>query len=174
MQDRIERRQGLDQGFVELAQALAVLGRDRHRLAQAERPGLGGAGIAGLAFGLVDHQAQRLVMAAQPVGEMTVQRRQPGAGVGHHQHQIRLAQHGLGAGLHAGFEALGVGVLQARGVDHAELRRAQPAGALAPVARDPRAVVDQGRPAPDEAVEQGRFAHIGAADNGNGDCHGAA
>src|SRR5205823_5176083 len=37
-----------------------------------------------------------------------------------------------------------------------------------PVAGHPRAVVYDRLPAPDEAVEQGRFAHVGAADDGDG------
>ena len=62
-------------------------------------------------------------------------------------------------------------ILEAGGVDHgegeiADLRFAPPA-----VAGDARRVVDDGQALADQAVEQGRFADIGPADDGDGEGH---
>ena len=59
-------------------------------------------------------------------------------------------------------------ILEARGVDHPELEPEQVGFAFAPVARHSRPVVDQRQALADQPVEQGRFADVGAADDGDG------
>ena len=70
---------------VEVGQALAVLGRDRDRLAEAESIGLDRAGVAGRALGLVGDEDDRLAERAQHRGEMPVERRHAGARVDQEQ-----------------------------------------------------------------------------------------
>ena len=56
------------------------------------------------------------------------------------------------------------------------MRKAQvrdPAVALATVAGHAGAVVDERELLADEAVEQGRLAHVGAADDGDDERHGS-
>ena len=59
-------------------------------------------------------------------------------------------------------------VLEPGGVDHPEVEPEQVRLALAPVARHAGPVVDQREALADETVEQGRFADVGTADDGDG------
>ena len=83
------RREEL-QPFVEFAEALAVLRRDRHRIAEAERIGLVELSERLPPFRLVGDQHDRRAGAAQPAGEMAVQRGQPGARVDQQQREVGL------------------------------------------------------------------------------------
>ena len=58
------------------------------------------------------------------------------------------------------------------GVDDGEAEIAEAPFAFAAVAGDPRRAVDDGLTPADEAVEQGRLAHVGAADDRHGEGHG--
>ncbi len=74
----IETRRGGQhraQGVVEIAGALAVLGREGDRLAEAERIGVVHALARRMALGLVREQDDRLVRAADRLREMAVARR---------------------------------------------------------------------------------------------------
>ena len=72
-------------------------------------------------------------------------------------------------------QRLRVFVLEAGGVDHPEFEPEQARLALAPVAGYARPVVDQRQALADEPVEQGRFADVGPADDGDGgEGHGAS
>ena len=155
------------QRVVEFAKALAVLGRNRDRLAETERIGLDRAGLAVLALALVGDQQHRLVGAADEIGEGAIGRRQSGAGIDHEQQRVRELDRGLGLLLHArGQRALGA-LVEARSVDDREFEIAEPRLAFAPVARDAGHVIDQRELPPDQPVEQGRFADIRPADDGN-------
>ncbi len=79
----------------------------------------------------------------------------------------------MGLRLHAAGQALRRGLFQAGGIDQREVQIAKPAKAFAAVAGDARLVVDQREPAPDQTVEQRRFADIGSADNHDFWNHGA-
>ena len=57
-------RQAFEQGGIEIREALAVLGRERHRVAQAELVGFHRALAAGLALGLVGDEDERLARRA--------------------------------------------------------------------------------------------------------------
>ena len=82
--------------------------------------------------------------------------------------RVGLAHRGLGLLPHPAGQRLRVLVLEARGVDHPELEPEQLRLAFAAVARDARPVVDQRQALADEPVEQGRFADVGPADDGDG------
>ena len=73
-------RHQLAQRVIELAHALAVLGRDLDGIAEAEREGLHRAGIAMLAFALVGDQQHRLVGLAGEIGEGAIVGRQARCG----------------------------------------------------------------------------------------------
>ena len=64
--------------------------------------------------------------------------------------------------------AVRVLVLEPGGVDHPELEPEQARLALAAVAGHAGPVVDQRQPLADQPVEQGRFADVGPADDGDG------
>jgi hypothetical protein len=62
-------------------------------------------------------------------------------------------------------------LFEAGSIDHLEFEIAQPALALAAVAGDAGAVIDQRDPPADQPIEQGRFADIGPADDRDGEAH---
>ena len=160
------RHQGA-QRVVEIAEALAVLGRNLDRFAETQRVGFHRAGIALLALALVGDQNHRLVGAAREIGKGAIVRRQPGARVDHEHQGVGEADRGFGLLLHPrGQRALGA-LVEARGVDHGEFEIAKARRAFAAVAGDAGFVVDQRELLPDQPVEQRRFSDIGPADNGN-------
>ena len=154
--------------------ALAVLGRDRYRLAEAELPGFQHAGLRAARLGLVGDQHHRLAGAPHEVGEGAVVGHDPDPGIGQEEDQIGLVDRRLGLGAHAAFERGGQGVLEAGGVDDVEAQVVEPRRMDAPVARHARRVVDQRQLAADQPVEQGRLADIGPSDDGELEAHGSA
>ena len=163
--DRLRHQRA--QRVVEIAEALAMLGRNLDRLAEPERVGFHRAGIALLALALVGDQHHRLVGAAREIGKGAIVRRQAGARVDHEHQGVGKPDRGLGLLLHPrGQRALGA-LVEARGVDHGEFEIAEASLALAAVAGDAGLVIDQRELLSDQPVEQRRFSDIGPADNGN-------
>ncbi len=75
---------------------------------------------------------------------------------------------------HAGFETVVIGGLIARCVDQDQWQGGKTPFRLLPVTRHTRLVIDQRDLLADEAVEEGRLAHIGASDDGEFQRHGGA
>ena len=164
----LQRLLGRDQIADALAQLLdagAVLGRDQERLEPqpVELPH-SGASLAHVA--LVDHQHDRLAAAAQRGEHLLVAGHRPGAAVDHEQEHVALVdreQHLRAEAeriLALGHQAAGVDevdrgvVVELRGLDDA-------------VAGDPGQVVHDGATPSHQPVEEGRFADVGAADDGD-------
>jgi hypothetical protein len=160
------------QCVVEIAQSLAMFGRDLNGIAETQRVGFHRAGIALLALALVGDQDHRLVGAAREIGKGAVVRREAGARVDHEHQGVGEADRGFGLLLHPrGQRALGA-LVEARGVDDGEFEIAETRFAFAAVARDAGFVIHQRKLLPDQPVEQRRFSDIGPADNGNRERHG--
>ena len=159
------------QGVVEIAHAFVVLGRDRHRVAKAEFIGFEPAFFGQAALALVGNENRRLAGLAGQRGEGAVDRRRAGARVDHEEDRVGLRNRGLGLRPHAAGQTIGRRLFEAGGIDHGEFKIAEPRLALAAVARHARAVVDQRQAAADQPVEQGRFADIRPADDGDGEAH---
>ena len=81
---------------VEIGQALAVLGRDRDRIAEAELIGFERAGLAGPALALVGDHDHRLAGAAHEIGECAVDRRQARARIDQEQDRVGAGDRRLG------------------------------------------------------------------------------
>src|SRR3546814_741705 len=160
LDDRAKRVEQLDQ-------PLAMFGAERERIVEAERIGFHQPRLALLALGLVDAEDDRRVLAAQPARDLLVERGDAGARVDQEQRRVDLTHRFFGLHAHPTRQRRRVLVLEPRGVDDAKGQAEQFAVALAPVARHPRLVVDKREPLADEPVEQGRFADIGPADNGD-------
>ena len=109
--------------------------------------------------------------SAHQIGEGAIGRRRAVARIDDKQHGVRLRHRRRGLRLHPRRKRLALGVFEAGGVDHLEGKIAEPGLAFAAVARHARLVVDQREAAPNETVEQGRFADIRPADNGDGEGH---
>ena len=149
-----------------------MLGGNRDRVAEAERVGVQPARFAGGAFHLVGDQHGRLARLADEFGEHLVDPGRTAARVDHEKDRIGLPNRGLGLRAHAAGKALGRRLLKSRGIDHGEIKIAEPALAFAAVARHTRPVVDQRDAPANQPVEQSRLADIGAADDGDGEVHG--
>ena len=159
-----ERAQQLEQ----VDQPLAMLGRQRERLTEAELIGLHPPGLAGVALGLVGGDDHRRILAAQPARNLFVERGQPLSPVDHEQCDIGFAHRRLGLRAHPPGQAGGVVILEPGGIHHPEFEPEQLALALAPVAGHAGAIIDQRQALADKAIEQRRFADVRAADDGDG------
>ena len=156
---------------VEVGEPLAMLGRDRDRLAEPKLVGFEHAGRSCPALALVGDHDGGLAGSAHKIGKNSIFRHRACARIDQEQYCIGGSKRGLGLLLHAPGQAFGRGRLEARGVDHGELKIAEPRAALAPVAGDAGAVVDQCEAFADEAVEQRRLADIRPSDNGDREAH---
>ena len=167
--DRLRHQRA--QRVIEIAETLAMLGRNLDRLAEAQRVSFHRAGVALLALALVGDQHHRLVGAAGEIGKGAIVRRQTGAGIDHEHQRVGERDRGFGLLLHPrGQRALGA-LVEASGVDDGEFEIAQTRLAFAAVAGDAGFVIDQRQLLPDQAIEQRRFSDIGPADNGNRERH---
>ena len=108
------------QRVVEVGQALAMLGADRDRLAEAERIGFERARFAGAAFALIGDQDRGLARLAHQIGESAIGRRRAGARIDQKQHRIRLRDRRRRLRLHPRRQAFALGIFEARGIDHLE------------------------------------------------------
>ncbi len=118
----------LDNGVAQIRQALAMLGRNRNGLAQADFPRLkhAGAGIARL--GLVGDEHDGLAGAPDDIGKGLVIGEKAGARIDHEENDVGLANGDLGLLAHAALQAFRRRRLEAGRVDHVEMsdRRALP------------------------------------------------
>ena len=158
-----ERHQRLEQ----IRQALAVLGRERDRIAEAQREGLVGACEAGAALGLVGDEDHGLAGAAHHFGERPVGGQDADARIDDEEDDVGIADGGLGLRAHAAEERFLGGFFEAGRVDDAEFEVAETRLALAPVAGDAGLVVDERELLADQPVEQGRLADIRPPDDGD-------
>jgi hypothetical protein len=147
---------------------LAMLRAHRDRLAEAEGKGLEDPGLAGSAFGLVGRKNDRRALRAEPAGDFLVQRSRPGAGVDQEQSDIGIAHSGDGLRTHPARQGVGILILVAGGVDDPKVEPEQARLTLPPIAGDARPIVDQGELAAHQPVEQGGFADVGPAHDGDG------
>ena len=154
-----------DQRGVEVGQALAMLGGDRHRLAQPKAERLQYARVALATLGLVGGQHHGHVAAAQDLGEHLVHGGDALAAVDDEQRHVGLVDGQLRLVAHPGLQALISDILEAGGVDQLQIEVADPPGAEAPVPGDARPVIDDGQLAPRQPVEQRRLAHVGTPDD---------
>ena len=148
-----------------------MLGRDAQRLAQAQRPALDRAGLAGPPLGLVGDKDDVAGAPAQDVGEVFVGRGDARAGVDHEQADIGLIDRAFGQAAHPALQAVILGHLEPGRIDHHKAQIAQPPGPFAQVARDAGPVIDQREALAHQPVEQGGLADIRPPDDGEGKAH---
>ena len=140
-------------------------------LAEPERIGLHCAGIAMLALALVGEQQHRLVGAPREVGKGAIARHQAGPRIDHEHQRVREFDGGFGLLLHPRGQRALLAFIKAGSVDHGKFEVAKPRFAFPAVARHARLVIDQRKLLSDQAVEQGRLADIGPADDGDRERH---
>ena len=155
------------QRLVEIGRALAMLGRQRDRLAEAQFVGVEHAAAPGGAFRLVGDEQDRLVDAPQRIGEMPVGRGHTGPRIDEEQDRVASRKRRFRLRAHAAGERGRIALLQSRRVDNGEDEIAEMRLALAAIAGDAGLIVDKRELAADEPVEQRRLADVGAADDGD-------
>ncbi len=149
-------------------QPLAMFGREGDRIAEPQRIGLDQPGLAGLALGLVAHQDHRRVAVAQPARNLLVERGHADPGIDQEQCHVGLVDRSLGLLAHPPRQGLRILILEPGRVDDPEIEAEQGRVAHPAIARHAGPVVDQRQFLADEAIEQGRFADVGPADDGDG------
>ena len=154
----------------DIADADAVLGGDRQRLAEPERVGFVDARLGRAALAFVRREDHLFAGAAHQFGEDLIRGHDAGPRVDQEQHEIGLGDGSFRLLAHARREPLIPG-LQPRGIDEGDGAGAELRLGLAPVARQARLVVDQREPLADQPVEQGGLADIRPSDDGDGEGH---
>ena len=153
-------------GVQQVAGAVAVDGRNGHDLVKTEVVELVQlhGGVADI-VALVDGQNDRLVAAAEHVGNVLVGSGQAVADIRHHDDAVGGVDGDLRLFPHMGQNALGGLRLDAAGVHQQELVAAPLAVGKDAVAGDARGILHDGQTLAAELIEQGGLAHIGAADH---------
>ncbi len=106
-------------------------------------------------------------MLAQPRGDRVVGLRRPHLAIGNENSGAGLAQRGHGLLPDIGQKLCVVVKHQAARVYHHELPVLPKGATVGAIACHPRLIVNNRIGHPREAVDEGRFAHIGATDNGD-------
>jgi hypothetical protein len=100
----VDRAIGFEQGaqrIEQIGQPLAMFGAERQRLAEAECERLVDACLPGAALRLVGDEDHGRILAAQPAGDLLIQRHHADARIDQEQSRIRLAHCGLRLRSHA-------------------------------------------------------------------------
>ena len=161
------RREAVHHHVEEVAGAAAVLCADRDGRLEAEGVELGPLVLAPRVVRLVDDQDRRLAGAPQAIGHLVVERRDAGGGIHHEQDEVRLLDRHPCLVLHPLLDVAPRLELQAAGVDHGEAPAVPLADAVDAVAGGAGDVLDDRDALPDQPVEEGRLADVGAADDGD-------
>ena len=134
------------------------------RLAEAERPQLGGVGLATLVVDLGDGEHHRPAGTAQRAGDDEVGLGGAGLAVDHEQHEVGGGDRALGLRGDHRLQPAGVR-LPAAGVDEGEPPSVPECVVGDPVAGHARHVLHDGLAAAQDAVDQRRLADVGPADD---------
>ena len=170
--DRLQAERGQD-GRDQFADTLAMLGRYGDRLAETEPERLVEPVGARAPLALVGNQHDRPARGTHRLGEGRVGRHHAVTRIEHEQHDVGLADRRLALGAHARRDRARRRLFQPRRVDDSDRVASQHRLALAPVAREARHVRHQRRAPGRQAIEQGRLADIGPADDGDDGGHGS-
>ena len=103
----------------------------------------------------------------QAFGENLVQRGHAFPRVHHEQDDVAVLKRQFGLLAHARLQTVVRHVLVPGGVDQGQVHVADIAVCIATVTDHARAIVNEREALADKPVEQGRFAHVGAADDGD-------
>ena len=137
-------------------------GGDRIRFAETQRPESGGIGLLTRVIDLVGHQVNGNLGLAQQAHHVLIGGGGSHVGIHHKEHGIGQIDGHLCLGSHRRIDALRVGLPPA-GVDKGEVSRVPLRLVRNTVAGHTGCVFDHGLTTTQDAVDQGRFAHVGAA-----------
>jgi len=112
----------------------------------------------------------RLARAPHEIGENLIGAQYPGPRIDEEDHEIGLLDGSFRLLAHA-WRKSPIAGLETRGIDQRRGAGSQRGLGLAPVPRQTRLIVDEGKPFAGEPVEQGRLADIRPSDDGDGEGH---
>jgi len=164
----------LGERLFQIALAMAVGGGNRH---QRKAPGvkISGQGRHALqAVHLVDGHQHGLARPAQLLGQLVFHRRAARLAVHQKQHHVGHAHGDFGLVHNEPGQAFRGVEVHAAGVDQGGHPVVEFDHGFQPIARDAGPVMGDGLLPSGQTVEQGRFAHVGASDNGNDGGHGVS
>ena len=157
---------------VEAAEAFAVLGGDRHRIAEAKRVGLHGARRRRpRASHLLATRITALPVARSHWPKWESSGVTPSRASNSSSATSACARARSVCARIAASTVTGRGILEAGRVEQPEAHAGEAGLAFAPVAGDAGLRLDDGEPLADQAVEQGGLADVRAADDGDGGDH---
>ncbi len=133
--------------------------------------GLQDAGLRQAPLAFVGGDNYRLARATHQFGEGLVGADDAGPRVDEEEDEVRLVDGRYSLLAHAGCETVLAG-FEPGSIDEPHHAAADARLCLAPVASEPRLVVDKGEPLAREPVEQRGFADIRPSDDGDGEQHG--
>ena len=147
----------------EVSGSLPRDGAQRVGVAHSQCPEIQVALVPGKVVQLVDHQEGWLRALPKDFGQLFVQGMDAGSAVHHEQDDVRLLDSRHGLFPNGPFQRF-VAVLDDPAGVHYEKAAARPVGpGEVPVPGNPRRVVHDGQPPPQEPVEEGGFPHVGSA-----------
>ena len=158
--------------MIKLVHPFAVFRRNPQRFTKAERIGLKETALARATLGFVRAKDHIRILFSQDVSKDFVRRRDAHTCVDQEQTNVRHFHRTLGQTAHTALKAVVGRVFETRRIDHSESQMAEFRVAFTQVTRHPRLVVDQRELLAYKAIEQCRLAHVRAANNGEGECHG--
>ena len=144
-----------------------MCGADRIRLFPAQGVELGRFQLALVVVRLVRRNQDGRLGSAQNVGGFPVGRRQAGDRVDHEEDQVGLVDGQPGLLLDLFFDRVAGVDFQTTGIDHDETSAVPVGIAVDSVAGGSSAILDDGRAAANDPVEQCAFPDVRAADDGN-------
>ena len=124
-------------------------------------------GVQGRGIDFIDDPERGFVHPVEPVHDLLIQWRQPGAAVHDHQKNVRRGECDLRLLTNEPEHVVGGGWIEPAGIDHLKATALVRALGINPVAGDARLVVDDGVPGPQNPVEQGRFPDVRSPDHGH-------
>ena len=119
----------------------------------------------GRGIDFIDHPERGFVHPVEPVHDLPVHRREPVAAVHDHEQNIRGGEGGLRLPADEPEHVVGGGGIEPARIDHLKATALVRALGVNPVTGDPRPVVHDGVPGPQDPVEQGGLADVRPPDH---------
>ena len=163
----VGRREALHDQVGQVTGIATVLGADRDRGVEAEGEEFDRIGLPSGVVALVDDEDHRRLCAAQAIGDLVVERREPGMRVDDEEDQIGLLDRHARLVLHALLDARPRLELEASRVDDGEGAAVPLRGAVDTVAGRAGDVGDDRGASADEPVEERALPDIWAPDDGH-------
>ena len=161
------RGQMLDDRIEEISRSVSLDRGDGIHVAQPELVELGGLRLAAPRVRLVRDEQDRLATAAELIGDVVLDRKDPRLRVDDEHDHVGLGDRGLGLAPDGRLHLAGLRIVETARVDERELAPAPIGGRVDTVSGGAGEVLDDRDTLADDAIEERRLPNVGPADNGN-------